>query len=202
MRKYAQAINRAVDFAASMQLMRGKSYRVRKTTSGQLIDFQPGGKESVSETQAGIRRLKIASVGGESLGTWEYDDDGNLTGESGPDVAIPKYLRPGTYPNQQFGDYVFTESGGEIRMRLITHPNASAYIVQEVFPPYEVGDDVYAIQPQGKTDVTSDGELLEWMDTNVEGRQLRSKFVLVDVCRLEAGVNVARQIPVEGGNVF
>lgn len=53
-------------------------------------------------------------------------------------------------------------------------------IVQEVHPPFELGETILAIQPEGKTDVPYENGTIEWLDVTV-GRHWRTTHRLLCV---------------------
>lgn len=183
----------------------GPGIRVSYRTDCTLLEL-----EKIQQASGGsgslIKRCQITSVtptGSNSknyLTTREYNSDGYTLSTNVLLVAIPYFLRASTYEAQTIGNFIYTTVGGQIRCRQSGAP-ASAYIVETFFPPYIVGQDVYAMQPVGKTDVTVDDELLLWMDVQIEGRRLKPQQTQLSVCVLEGGVPTPRTITVEGGPV-
>lgn len=82
------------------------------------------------------------------------------------------------------------------RKRFIT---GNAYVAEEIDPAYDMGDFIYADEPEGKTGVTIDGAILTLLDENRDARHWRASYTLVSVCVNEGGTLVTRTMYVAGG---
>ena len=201
LKRYAEAINRVSDFAASMQILRGKSYRVRKTTSGQLLDFEKA-KETQTIDGLVIQRFYIYEESDDYLDCLRADTDGNPYGDL-VKVAKPMALRVSTYHGQSNSDLggVFTISYQSSSNRRFTDSDGR-YWDEVLWPPYLSGDtDIYACEPDGGTGLTVSGTVLTWLDMNLNARHFRPKMTQLATCVVENGVNVVKYIYVSGGPV-
>lgn len=191
----------------------GPGLRCSYTTEGTRIEVAAKAARGGAGDPTGCKRCKITAIlptgtnQAHYLTTKEYNVDGYTVSNTTLLVAIPYYLRADTYPNSPsrltLGGFSYTTVAGQIRCSNAPGSD-TAYVVKSFFPPYGIGQDIYAIQPIGKTDVTVDDNLLEWIDANVEGRRLDTAQTQLSVCRLEGSpaVEVTRNVVVEGGPVF
>lgn len=186
----------------------GPGLRVSYKSDGTLIELarMPSGGKGGDPT--GCKRCKITSItptgtnSANYLTTQEYNPDGYTVSATVLKVAIPYFLRASTYESLSLGGFNYVKSfatGGQIRC---SQTGNAGYVVKSFFPPYAVGQDIYAIQPIGKTDVTVDDILLEWVDANVEGRRLDTAQIDLNYCVDVGGTIVRKKVTVEGGPVF
>lgn len=199
LRKVWKALNDLRDFAVATRPAPGRNIRLRNTSQGCIINSEATEGEP-AESSGLIQRMRITNIGGLSasyLLCQFYNSEGTNTEGDEIAVAVPKYLRASTYTTLTLGGFRFDT------ILKVNHPanDPADYVVKTLFPPYEIGQDVYALQPAGKTDVVLTGTRLEWIDANVEGRRLDTNLTLVNVCRLEAGVQVTRKILMEAGPI-
>jgi hypothetical protein len=201
LKRYAEAINRVSDFAASMQILRGKSYRVRKTTSGQLLDFEKA-KETQTVEGLVIQRFYIDEEYDDHLDCRRADTDGNPYGDT-VQIAKPLALRVSTYDGETDTTLggTFTISYQSVNARRFTD-SAGRYWEEVLWPAYEIGaSDIYACEPEGGAGLNVFGTDLTWLDMNLNARHFRPKMTQLATCVVENGVNVVKYIYVSGGPV-
>lgn len=199
-----KALNLVWDELRKQKARKGRGIRLHETSDGTTHSViaseqaEEGGLESkrcyiISTTPTGSNSRNYLTVK-------VYNEDGYTLSSEILKVAIPYFLRATTYEDQTIGSFIYTTVNGQIRCRQ-SGAVATAYIAETFFPPYIVGQDIVAIKPQGKTDVTVDDVLLEWVDINNEGRRLKPNQTQLSVCVLEGGVPTSRTITVAGGPV-
>ena len=206
-------INQLADAIRSGQSVISNNMRTSQTAIGTIHEALDG-VATVAESVS-LKRFvitEIVSVTSNYFKAREYLDDGTGADPDKPEtfIAVPFYLRPTNFDNVTVSGARFLAlSGSTIRQSLAGVVNG--FVPMSVFPGYNIGQDVYAFQPIGKTDVvvaagiipgTTSAHRLEWMDANVDGRHLETGLVALDVCKIEGGVTVQRKVLVRGGAIY
>lgn len=154
--------------------------RYTQTNAGVLV--VPPRRRSYGGGGAGeSRRFKITGVSNLASNYLVCKEwDGSTEGDT-VNVALPAELRNGTVSGTNLTRSVSLSgvSGTEI-----------------LTPAYELGDEIWAIKPVGKTGVTVSNSELEWIDANVDARRFRFPLRTVEIC--VAGV--AKRMLVYGGD--
>ena len=206
-------LNELRDAVRSLDPVQGHNQLVHHTAIG--IARQGLESEATDETtNGGMKRLRIQNIFANYLETRAFKDEGDIIDPAADAVivAIPYYLRASSYTDVTLGGFHYKIVNGQIRVSQGgTNADNTSYIVKTFFPTYGIGQDIYALQPQGKTDVivprgivpgTTDVTRLEWIDANVEGRRLETAQIELQLCRLENGVVTQRKVTVEGGPIY
>ena len=147
-----------------------------------------------------VQRMVVYNIYANYLVCIPYVADGGPPSGGTKLVAIPFFLRASTYEDLTTGGFHWVTTAGQIRRSLAASP--ADYTVRIFAPTYDLGQDIYAFQPAGKTDVVIQGTRVTWMDANVEGRRLDTDQVKLTVCQFEGTVAVNRSVVVEGGPIY
>lgn len=135
-----------------------------------------------------IQRFSISQVSHEYLQCLLVLEDGTIEADTIYNVARPDILRvsvfDGVTRNGERYDYMLG-SGGDGQTRTVTYTAltpAGLTAVEEIYPKYQGGDQIYAAAPIGKTPVTFNDVQVEWVDLNNGGRSWRLKRQALQVC--------------------
>jgi len=159
----------------SIQIRDGVGYKVRRSTSGTILELGGGGRGAGSATDSDISRYRVQSVQGDYLTCHTWDG----TDESTDDVYVakPPHLRH-SLTAQTVNAVAVTYSNYSISGGVCTRDaDASGYATQDemVIPQYQLGEgadgEVWAAEVADGTGVTVTGTTLATsIDLNLDAR--------------------------------
>lgn len=200
--RLARGVNTAIDYAASMRIARGRGYRVRYTSTGQVLDLDREKQEAVDGIK--VQRFYIDEEYDDHIDCRKANTDGTPYGSSVL-IAKPLALRVSTYDGATLATLggTFTISYQNVNSRRFTD-SGGRYWEEELWPAYQIGaSDVYACEPTGGPGLTLWGNTeLTWLDMNLNARHFRPKMTQLATCVVENGINVVKYVYVSGGPVL
>lgn len=187
-RDIRKKINECIDAIAALRIADGPGYRVKRTARGTVLGIdRKTDTESILGTT--VQRFKITEIEENYLLCRKVNTAGDETSSSDVRVLRPNYLTSGEgllsgaiQPVSLVGTQQRTYT---LRRTNPTPPPATLdYSVTEVlWPPYLADDIIFGISPViGGTLIQPEGEEINWLDLNVDGRHWQLELIQVGVC--------------------
>lgn len=175
--KFVHWCNRLLRAAKANRHLMGAHTEITETPNGIHRRDSGSGKAKAASR---IQRCKITQISSDYLLCVTLNSSGQSTGEL-LRVARPPKLR-----------------GSQTRTLTLEEGPPLGTVDEEIRPSYAINDEIDAGKPDGKTNVPFEGQPLEWIDLNVDGRAWHT--IRRKVCVRVGGID--RQMYVEGGPPF
>jgi hypothetical protein len=153
-------------FVASLVLLPGIGYKVRRSPNGTILEILPGA--GGASTPVRVERFTLTGVAQEYISATRISDGAAVN------IAKPYKLRASNTSASIEGVTVTYTSQGPQARKAQTLVDSE---IQIIIPRYLGGDIIYAVKVEGNSGVTvPGGAAIEYIDLNVDGRAWAREF--------------------------